>query len=106
MLSANTEMDKYETRISKLQLQLSKINLLEFAQLKSIHDECLALDTGLKDAIEKNERLMLEDAVRQSILKINFDVANSYVTQLGAEKDTIFMKLCTALDQVRRRSRL
>lgn len=49
--------------------------------------------------MKRNERLLLEESVRQSTIKINFDAADGYIKHLGADNDTIYMKLCTLLEK-------
>jgi len=95
----NGEIDKIENRVNNLQIQLSKINPLDYKYLKSVHEECLSLNDVLSQTLQKNERFILEEAVRQSTITINFDKADAYIKQLAADKDTIFMKLSTVLEK-------
>ncbi len=80
-------------------MELAGINLLDFKTIKSLYEECLLLNSGLNDTMKRNERLLLEESVRQSTIKINFDAADGYIKHLGADNDTIFMKLCTLLEK-------
>lgn len=98
LTNENQQLNSYESKLNNSVNQLNKLNLMDFASLKAINDDCLFIRTKLSQELEKKQKNDLEKAVQQSTVKINFANTDLMLSNLEADKDTIFMKLGSSLE--------
>jgi len=94
----NNQIISIENKLMAVNNQLNNLNPMDFATLKSLNDECLSIRAKLNQECGKTQKENLCSAVRQSTVKINFENTDPLLGDLNADNDTIFMKLCSTLE--------
>eukprot|EP00092_Neocalanus_flemingeri_P020089 GFUD01021750.1.p1 GENE.GFUD01021750.1~~GFUD01021750.1.p1 ORF type:complete len:594 (-),score=132.57 GFUD01021750.1:493-2229(-) len=89
------DIEKKSITLSK---QFTEVNGTDYNSIKFIYQEGSKIQKILKAEVDVSNVHMLERAICQSTVKINFDKADPFLTDLKAENDQIYMKLSTSLE--------
>lgn len=87
-----------ESKAKALKNSLESIDPMDHKTIKSINEETMNIKKALKIEVNSSRHHDLEQSVRNSTVKINFEKSSELVANLKADNDTIFMKLASSLE--------
>lgn len=88
----------FEAKLNGLRSKINKIDALDYKNIKMIYEEAMHTKKSLKLEFESGRQHDLEQSIRHSTVKINFEKSDDLLASLKADNDTIFMKLASSLD--------
>jgi len=91
-------LSAFESKLSDLRSKASEIDWLDYENIKLIYEESVKMKK-LLDA-EYNEVMSpqdLEKSIRSSSVKITFNKSDELLSRIGADKDAIYIKLASNL---------
>jgi len=87
-----------ETKLMGLKNQVNNTDIMDYKGIKSINEEALQMKKTLKLEVDSARHHSLEQSIRHSTVKINFEKSDEFLSNLKAENDTIYMKLASSLE--------
>ena len=91
-------LGQYEANMNILRSQINKMNPMDHLKIKHIHEEALQIKHAINKELDSEKHYELEQSIRKSTVKINFEKSDELLSSLQAENDTIFMKLASSLE--------
>jgi len=91
-------LGQYEANMNILRSQINKMNPMDHLKIKHIHEEALQIKHAINKELDSEKHYELEQSIRKSTVKINFEKFDKLLSSLQAENDTIFMKLASSLE--------
>lgn len=88
----------FEAKLNGLRSKINKIDALDYKNIKLIYEEAMHIKKSLKQEFDSARHHDLEQSIRHSTVKINFEKSDELLSSLKADNDTIFMKLASSLD--------
>jgi len=82
-----------EATAKALKSTLDTIDPMDYKTVKSIFDETNRIKKSLKVEVNSSRHHDLEQSIRSTTVKINFDKSNEMLSSLKADNDTIYMKV-------------
>jgi len=93
-----TSLSTQESTVKALKSTLDKIDPMDYKTIKSVNDETNRIKKALKVEVNSSRHHDLEQSIRGSSVKINFEKSNDLLSSLKADNDTIYMKLACSLE--------
>jgi len=88
----------FEAKLNGLRSKINKIDAMDYKNIKLIYEEAMHIKKSLKQEFDSARHHDLEQSIRHSTVKINFEKSDDLLSSLKADNDTIFMKLASSLD--------
>jgi len=96
--SQANNLNGLELKVRSLKNSLGKIDPMDYKGVKTINEESGKIKKDLKAEGNSSRHHDLEQSIRGSTVKINFEKSTDLLTSLNADNDTIYMKLGSSLE--------